>query len=152
MQEMEKYSLTVSLAFFSFACVCVCIFICRKQLYAWLNEEINLPARALHLVVYFVAFRKPTSWNDQIQDFNDNVSIEESISTSKTFVAVKSQSRVHSWHILKFSQISAPVFLYRWSSRYVIAAMLVDENKRFLISSFCSSTSYCTLQHCYLRP
>ena len=25
----------------------------------------------------------------------------------------------------------------RWFSRYVIAAMLVDENKRFLISSFC---------------
>ena len=30
--------------------------------------------------------------------------------------------------------------------------MLVDENKRFLISSFCSSTSNCTLQHCYLCP
>ena len=42
--------------------------------------------------------------------------------------------------------------LYRWFSRYVIAAMLVDENKRFLISSFCSSTSNCTLQHCYLSP
>ena len=41
---------------------------------------------------------------------------------------------------------------YRWFSRYVIAAMLVDENKRFLISSFCSSTSNCTLQHCYLCP
>ena len=37
-------------------------------------------------------------------------------------------------------------------SRYVIAAMLVDENKRFLISSFCFSTSNCTLQHCYLCP
>ena len=37
---------------------------------------------------------------------------------------------------------------------YIIAAMLVDENKKFLISSFCSSTSnnYCTLQHCYLCP
>ena len=34
-----------------------------------------------------------------------------------------------------------------WFSRYVIAAMLVDESKRFLISSFCSSTSNCTLQH-----
>ena len=32
------------------------------------------------------------------------------------------------------------LILYRWFSRYVIAAMLVDENKRFLISSFCSST------------
>ena len=41
---------------------------------------------------------------------------------------------------------------YRWFSRYVITAMLVDENKRFLISSFCSSTSNCTLQHCYLCP
>ena len=40
----------------------------------------------------------------------------------------------------------------RWFSRYVIAAMLVDENTRFLISSFCSSTSICTLQHCYLCP
>ena len=40
----------------------------------------------------------------------------------------------------------------RWFSRYVIAAMLVDENKRFLISSFCSSTSNCTLQYCYLCP
>ena len=33
-----------------------------------------------------------------------------------------------------------------WFSRYVIAAMLVDENKRFLISSFCSSTS--NIVHC----
>ena len=41
---------------------------------------------------------------------------------------------------------------YRWFSRYVIAAMLVDENKRFLISFFCSSTSICTLKHCYLCP
>ena len=41
---------------------------------------------------------------------------------------------------------------YRWFSRYVIAAMLVDENKRFLISAFCSSTSYCTLHDCYLCP
>ena len=40
----------------------------------------------------------------------------------------------------------------RWFSRDVISAMLVEENKRFLISSFCSSTSYCTLQHCYLFP
>ena len=38
----------------------------------------------------------------------------------------------------------------RWFSRYVIAAMLVDENKTSLISSFCSSTSNCTLQHCHL--
>ena len=38
---------------------------------------------------------------------------------------------------------------YRWFSRY---AMLVEQNKRFLISSFCSSTSNCTLQHCYLCP
>ena len=44
------------------------------------------------------------------------------------------------------------VIRYRWFSRYVKAAMLVDENKRFLISSFCSSTSNCTLQHCYLCP
>ena len=42
--------------------------------------------------------------------------------------------------------------LYGWFSRYVIAAMLVDENKRFPISSYCSSTSNCTLQHCYLCP
>ena len=42
--------------------------------------------------------------------------------------------------------------LNRWFSRYVIAVMLVDENKRFLISSFCSSTSNCTLQHYYLCP
>ena len=33
---------------------------------------------------------------------------------------------------------------YRWFSRDVIAAMLVDENKRFLISSFCSSTNNLT--------
>ena len=43
-------------------------------------------------------------------------------------------------------------FNYWWFSRYVIAAILVDENKRFLISSFCSSTSNCTLQHCHLCP
>ena len=44
------------------------------------------------------------------------------------------------------------VLHHRWFLRYVIAAMLVDENKRFLISSFCSSTSNCILQHCYLCP
>ena len=38
----------------------------------------------------------------------------------------------------------------RWFSRYVIAAMLVDKNNSFLISSFCSSTSICTFHHCYL--
>ena len=47
---------------------------------------------------------------------------------------------------------SSSFSVYRWFSRYVIAAMLVDENKRFLINSFCSSTSNCTLQHCYLCP
>ena len=41
---------------------------------------------------------------------------------------------------------------YRWFSLDVIAAMLVDENKRFLINCFCSSTSNCTLQNCYLCP
>ena len=35
---------------------------------------------------------------------------------------------------------------------YVIAAMLVDKNKRFLICFICSSTNNCTLQHCYLCP
>ena len=40
----------------------------------------------------------------------------------------------------------------RWFSPDVIAAMLVDENKRLLINSFCWSTSNCTLQHCYLCP
>ena len=37
----------------------------------------------------------------------------------------------------------------RWFSRDVIVAMLVDENKRCLISTFCLSTSNCTLRHCY---
>ena len=59
----------------------------------------------------------------KLYDHNDS----SSLSHSKTLTAIK-----------------------RWFSRYVIAAMLVDENKRFLISSFCSSTSNCTLQHCYL--
>ena len=49
-------------------------------------------------------------------------------------------------------KLSLPLFRYRWFSRYVIAAMLVDVNKRILIRSFCSSTSNCTLQHCYLCP
>ena len=40
--------------------------------------------------------------------------------------------------------------MYTWFSRYVIAAKLVEENKRPLISSFCSSTNNCTLHHCYL--
>ena len=47
-------------------------------------------------------------------------------------------------------------FLYQlshwWFSRDVITAMLVNENKRSLISSFCLSTRNCTLQHCYLCP
>ena len=38
----------------------------------------------------------------------------------------------------------------RWFSRYVIAAMLVDEDNRPLISPFCSSTSICTFYHCHL--
>ena len=50
-----------------------------------------------------------------------------------------------SWYLLSLDKISSFVEQlfrpYRWFSRYVIAAMLVDENKRFLISSFCSSTS-----------
>ena len=33
------------------------------------------------------------------------------------------------------------ILAHRWFSRYVTAAMLVDENKRSVISSFCSSTS-----------
>ena len=38
----------------------------------------------------------------------------------------------------------------RWFSRYVIVAMLVDQNKRSRYL-FCSSTNHCgTLQHCYL--
>ena len=48
------------------------------------------------------------------------------------------------------SDIMGPWNVNRWFSRYVIAAMLVDENKTSLISSFCSSTSNCTLQHCHL--
>ena len=39
----------------------------------------------------------------------------------------------------------------RWFSRYVIAAMLMDENKRFLINSFCSSTSNCSIVICVPR-
>ena len=41
------------------------------------------------------------------------------------------------------------ITVYRWFSRYVIASMLVDENKRSLVDSKCSSTSNCTLQYCY---
>ena len=37
-----------------------------------------------------------------------------------------------------------------WFSCCFIADMLVDVNKRSLIISFCSSTSNCTLNHCYL--
>ena len=55
-------------------------------------------------------------------------------------------------NILRKKKTSLSQFLNRWFSRYVIAAMLVYENKRFLISSFCSCTSNCTLQHCYLCP
>ena len=40
--------------------------------------------------------------------------------------------------------------LYRWFSRYVIAAMLVDDKQRSLISSFCLSTSICSFHHWYL--
>ena len=54
--------------------------------------------------------------------------------------------------IYVFPRVHGNEFSNRWFSRYVIAAMLVDKNKRFLISSFCSSTSNCTLQHCYLCP
>ena len=53
-------------------------------------------------------------------------------------------------HLGDFNNTATWVIHYRWFSRYVIAAMLVDENKRFLISSFCSSTSNCTLQHYYV--
>ena len=37
----------------------------------------------------------------------------------------------------------------RWFSRDVIAAMLVDDNKRSLISFFCSSTRRRTFLYCY---
>ena len=36
--------------------------------------------------------------------------------------------------------------MYGWFLVYVIATMLVDEDKRSLISFACSSTSNCTLQ------
>ena len=55
--------------------------------------------------------------------------------------------------VLKISihlHVSALAKRNRWFSRYVIAAMLVDKNNRFFISSFCSSTSICTFHHCYL--
>ena len=55
------------------------------------------------------------------------------------------------WSLLEWRTISSERS-NRWFSRYIIAAMLVDENKRFLISSFCFSTGNCTLQHCYLCP
>ena len=38
-------------------------------------------------------------------------------------------------------------FSNRWFSRYVIAVMLVDINRRSFISSFCSSTSICSFHH-----
>ena len=51
-----------------------------------------------------------------------------------------------------FRQISRHLhdLKYRWFSSYVIAAMLVDENKRSFISSFRSCTRNCSLPHCYL--
>ena len=54
----------------------------------------------------------------------------------------------------KFMKVQELYFYapYKWFSHHVIAAMLVDKDKRFLISSFCLSTSNCTLQHCYLCP
>ena len=61
-----------------------------------------------------------------------------------------SMAAPHVWSSLPIFIRRATSVINRWFSRYVIAAMLVDENKRFLISSFCSSTSNCTLQHCYL--
>ena len=66
-----------------------------------------------------------------------------------TYVPVNSKGTYPSCRPLK-KKCQIPS--YRWFARYVIGAMLVDENKRFLISSFCSSTSNCTLQHCYLCP
>ena len=62
-----------------------------------------------------------------------------------TYVPVNSKGTYPSCRPLKKN---CQIPTYRWFSRYVIGAMLVDENKRFLISSFCSSTSNCALQHC----
>ena len=68
----------------------------------------------------------------------------------------KEKALVEQGEVFMKLKLFTPLFqlfsVYRWFSRYVIAAMLVDENKRFLISSFCSSTSNCTLQHYYLCP
>ena len=47
--------------------------------------------------------------------------------------------------LLLFVCFPLSVLLFIWFSCDVIAAMLLDENKRCLISSFCSSTSNCTL-------
>ena len=48
------------------------------------------------------------------------------------------------------SVIGSWLQLFGWFSRYVIAAMLVDEDNRPLISPFCSSISICTFHHCHL--
>ena len=42
-------------------------------------------------------------------------------------------------------------FDYKWFSRYVIAAILVDGKQKIAhYSSFCLSTSFCPFHHCYL--
>ena len=46
--------------------------------------------------------------------------------------------------------VSFSGFRYRWFSRYVIAAMLMDGKKTSLISSLCLSTAICSFHHCYL--
>ena len=55
------------------------------------------------------------------------------------------------WNVHRFyPQDSMSKFSYVihwWFSRDVIAAILVDENKRSLISSLCLSTSNCALRH-----
>ena len=54
---------------------------------------------------------------------------------SKMFTPTKLDSNAK---CLKFV---SQIYQYIWFSPYVIAAMLVDEKTRTLISSFCSSTS-----------
>ena len=152
---------------------------CTSKLqWNWLQVKLELffsvpQNKMMHLLVILISFyfawcnNVQSSWNLSNGDATSQLINETLKSEWLLFQLVSRTSRFDKFHLQlvaapnKRAQKVIPLLaflfvfffsLYRWFSRYVIAAMLVDEKKRFLISSFCSSTSNCTLQHCYLCP
>ena len=105
------------------------------SLIAWLVEYCSGTAKVIEQILFTPEFLGQLlllhKWCSD--NWNDHINLVHLFPVQMTFSYIE--------HIVY-------ILLNRWFSPYVIATKLVDKNKRFLISSFCSSTSNCTLQHC----